>query len=369
MARIAIIGAGPAGSSAGWHLASRGHDVTLIDRADFPRDKVCGDWLTPMALAELARLGLDAPALDRKLTDPVMILATELVAPSGAQSLWALETPGRCIPRRQLDGWIRDQAIAAGCHFEQRTIRQVDRHDPVWQGVDHLIDARGASAGPTHAMGLRAYWTVANSGPLAERAAQVALITDRQQRQGYGWIFPVERSAHTLRFNMGIGLWKGRGIETPSATAFYERFIQTNPVARQIVAEAQASDKRAGFPLRLGAAHTRVERDGVLLIGDAAGLADPLTGDGIGNALCSGRLVAEAIDAASAASRPLTPAWQLGFDRHFRPEFRRAEWLRSLLTPTLAKEMTARLLKRGPAPLRAAVHRALFGQAPYRALF
>ena len=58
MARIAIVGAGPAGSAAGWHLATRGHEVTLIDRAAFPRPKTCGDWITLGAVAELDRLGL-----------------------------------------------------------------------------------------------------------------------------------------------------------------------------------------------------------------------------------------------------------------------------------------------------------------------
>lgn len=375
MARIAIIGAGPSGSAAGWHLALRGHEVLLLDRADFPRDKVCGDWLTPMALAELARLGLDAAALDGRLAEPVMIRQTELVAPSGARSLWALETPGRCIPRMQLDGWIRDQAVAAGCRFERRNVRQIDRHAPEWQDFDHLIDARGASAGPTNAVGLRSYWTVPRQSALAERAGRVALITDRQQSRGYGWIFPVEASADTLRFNVGIGLWKGRELQTASATAFFERFIASHPVAREIAAQALAGDqgtgKRAGFPLNLGSTRAQVVREGVLLIGDAAGLADPLTGDGIGNALCSGRLLAQVIDQAQGtdSADSLAARWQAGFAAHFQPEFRRAEWLRTLLTPGIAKELTARVLQRGPRGLRAAVHRTLFGQAPYRALF
>ena len=76
--RIAVIGAGPAGAAAGWHLATRGCAVALVDAALFPRDKTCGDWLTPLALAELAVLGLDRTTLAQAAPGHATITATRL---------------------------------------------------------------------------------------------------------------------------------------------------------------------------------------------------------------------------------------------------------------------------------------------------
>ena len=103
----------------------------------------------------------------------------------------------------------------------------------------------------------------------------------------------------------------------------------------------------------------------VLRIGDAANLADPLTGDGIGNALASGRMVAEAIagasDSADAAQR-----WQFQFQMMLAGELRRAFALRQLLSSTSAKNLATWLLERGAPALGTRLHRAIFGETPYR---
>src|SRR5664279_154339 len=125
MATIAIVGAGPAGSAAAWHLATRGHAVTLFDRAEFPRDKTCGDWLTPAALSELAVLGLDADALRRGAPDHATITRTLLVAPGGGKSAHESAMPGRCIPRRVLDAMLLAQATRVGGEFVRSTLRDV----------------------------------------------------------------------------------------------------------------------------------------------------------------------------------------------------------------------------------------------------
>ena len=121
--RIAIVGAGPAGAAAGWHLATRGYAVTLVDAALFPRDKTCGDWLTPLALYELALLGLDRAALARAAPGHATVTTTRLSAPSRRLSTYTSGVPGACIPRRILDALARGSALAAGCEPVQRTIR------------------------------------------------------------------------------------------------------------------------------------------------------------------------------------------------------------------------------------------------------
>jgi len=106
MRRIGIVGAGPAGSAAGFHLAARGFSVTLIDRAHFPRDKVCGDWIPHAALRELESLGVDAAALP----GATLIRGTALASPAGLETSAATRSStsstssstraGRTLPRR-----------------------------------------------------------------------------------------------------------------------------------------------------------------------------------------------------------------------------------------------------------------------------
>ena len=160
MACIAIVGAGPSGSAAARHLALQGHAVTLFDRASFPRDKTCGDWLTPIALRELGALGLDLPALDALVPGHAQVRRSTLVSPNGRRSEHPSAPQGRCIRREHLDALLVDQAVRAGCRLVQRTVRRIDRSDPEWAGYEHLIDARGAGSTRANAVGVRTYWTV-----------------------------------------------------------------------------------------------------------------------------------------------------------------------------------------------------------------
>lgn len=362
MARIAIVGAGPAGASAGWHLARRGHEVVLFDRARFPRDKTCGDWLTPLALEELARLGLDAAQLERAAPGHTLIRRTALRAPDGGRSELALERPGRCIRREQLDALIVDRAVQAGCRLEQRLVREVERSAADFAGFDHLVDARGAGANEPNAVGVRAYWTLPRDAVDPALTDAVSLHTGARHRRGYGWVFPVAADASTVCFNIGVGLWKADQRDGATVSDYLEHFLADDPVAAALRRRALHSTRRVGYPVLLGGWANRVEHRGVLRIGDAAGLADPLTGDGIGNALASGRLLAEALTEGGAA------AWPRRFAATLAPELRRAWLLRQMLVGTPAKNLAARVLNAGPAGLRRRLHGAVFGSASYRGL-
>ena len=366
MARIAIVGAGPAGAAAGCHLATRGHAVTLFDRTAFPRDKTCGDWLTPAALAELAALGLDADALTRGAPGHAIITRTVLVAPSGRRSEHESAAPGRCIPRRILDAMVLAQATRAGCELVRRALRDVRRDDSTFAAHDHVIDARGAAAGRPNAIGLRAYWTVRRDAAAAIGSEQVSLHTDAEFRRGYGWIFPVHADASSVRYNIGVGLWKEDSRRGQTVTDFLAHFLGSHHSAHEICRAASESTRPVGYPVALGGWRNRVAEDGVLRIGDAAQLADPLTGDGIGNALASGRLVAETIDAARTAD--VAADWQRACDAAFAPELRRAFILRQLLVATPMKDLAALASTRGPAQFRDRLHSAVFGAIGYRDL-
>ena len=233
--RIAIVGAGPAGAAAGWHLATRGHAVTLIDRADFPRDKTCGDWLTPAALSELAALGLDHDALSTQARGHATVIATRLVSPDGRASTRKSGSAGACVPRRVLDHIVRDRAISAGCAPAVRTVR-----DPALLRAefDCIVDARGATAGVANAIGLRGYRTVPRAAVDSGAATRVEIHTDAACRRGYGWIFPVHADESVVRFNVGVGLWMDDSGAGHSVNDYLERFLAQNEVARAIDAAA-----------------------------------------------------------------------------------------------------------------------------------
>src|SRR5678815_4685837 len=161
MARIAIVGAGPAGSAAGWHLASRGHEVTLFDRATFPRPKTCGDWITLGAVAELDRLGLTRPIIECGASERAAVTHTAIVSPSGRRTVNPSREPAYCIPRTVFDNMLWRHAVKAGCRPMQRTVRSIGAGDGEFlREWPYVIDARGANAGDANAVALRAYWTV-----------------------------------------------------------------------------------------------------------------------------------------------------------------------------------------------------------------
>lgn len=362
--RIAVIGAGPAGAAAGWHLATRGFPVTLIDAAHFPRDKTCGDWLTPAALVELAAMGLDRAALGRLAPGHVAVTATRLVAPGGRASSRTSGAAGACVPRRVLDRVVRERALAVGCEPVQRTIRTFDADSAYLEAFDLIVDARGATAGLANAIGLRGYFAVPRDAVDPAAAVRVEIRTDPAFRRGYGWVFPVHADGAFVRFNIGVGLWKADSAAGHSVADYLGRFLERDPVAHAIAAAATEAGRPVGYPVALGLWRHRVSDGRVLRIGDAANLADPLTGDGIGNALASGRHVAAAI---AEAEDPMTAgaAWQRRYELEFAPELRRALVLRRLLIATPAKNLAARLLDGVPA-LGTRLHQAVFGERGYR---
>ena len=258
------------------------------------------------------------------------------------------------------------QATRAGATFVRRALRDLRRDDPAFAEHDHVIDARGASVGRPNAIGLRGYWTLRRDAPAADRVAQVSLHTDADFRRGYGWIFPVHADTATVRYNIGVGLWKEDSRRGQTVSDFLAHFLARHPAAREICAAASESTRPVGYPVALGGWRRRVATDGVLRIGDAAALADPLTGDGIGNALASGRLVAAAIDAGRADDAAAD--WQRAYDSMLAPEIRRALVLRHLLVATPMKNLAAFASARGPASFRDRLHGAVFGATGYREL-
>lgn len=314
-ADVLVVGAGPAGASAACYLARAGLRVVLIDQQTFPRDKVCGDFVGPVALVELQRLGVvDHP--DYRQSNLIYSAAVHLdgkqVISSLIPEIPGLPAHGRVVPRMRLDGWIVNAARAAGVElFENWRVQgySVDRDgvsvDAVqgerrrsWRGRV-LIGADGgnsrvarqmrgrAPSGRDRIIGVRAYYEGV-TGP-EDRAD---LFFSSSSFPGYYWLFPTGGTGA----NVGLGMLR----ETVPASSEHlpsllEKLIEDDPAFRERLEKAERVGKIAGWPLPTYSAATPLVDDRVVLTGDAAGLINPLNGEGIQYALLSGRWAAETI--------------------------------------------------------------------------
>lgn len=305
-----VVGAGPAGSSAAIHLARGGADVLLLDRARFPRDKACGGGLTGRALRnQPCDVG---PIVEHDVDRFVVRVGYGRRAERRASS-----TIIRMTQRRRLDLHLVEQATRAGAEFrdgvrvgeialEDHGVTLLAGGSPV--SAPYLVGADGANGVVAGAVGLgdgivrnvalecNVPWGELDAGLYAETAwVELGTVPG-----GYGWVFP--KGDHA---NLGVG---GALEEGPRLRAHLERLARAHGVDPSLLEDVRGHR----IPMRrLG---TAAGRGRVLLVGDAAGLVDPLSGDGIYEAFVSGRLAAEAI----LAGRPdsYEPAVSGALDRH-----------------------------------------------------
>jgi geranylgeranyl reductase family protein len=293
-----IVGAGPGGSATAHFLARRGLDVLLVDKFAFPRDKTCGDGLTPRALRVLERMGLLREV--SRIGQPIR--GYDVYAPNGRRTGADLigSQAALVVPRLQLDDVIRQRAVESGAAFEPKV--SVTHVEPLADGV------RVHTAGATIKARLAVLATGAstrvlrNSGilrrpPQAMLAARAyyrdgqhddrfELRFDHVPVPGYGWVFPLADG----RLNAGVGFLPRRWHRTTGRAAF-DAFVHTRlPIARQ-------EGPVRGYPIRVDFLQSPTYAERTLLVGEAAGLVNPLTGEGIDYALESGEIVAEHIAA------------------------------------------------------------------------
>lgn len=361
--KIAVVGAGPAGAATGYHLARAGHQVVLFDRSVFPRPKTCGDWLTRGALAELERMELPWVRLMELAPQHALIRGSIVGAPNGGTShVSHPDRPSGCIPRLVFDALLVRRALEVGCRMERLQVRS-----PGTLSGEHdlVVDARGVYAGEANTVAIRAYWTVPTNRVDPVTRHTVQLFTVDRWVMGYGWIFPVGVSREHVELNLGIGIWReehdARGVKIRED---FEHFIEHNPVARRLARVATERGRSRGHHLALATTRRDVAGDGVLRVGDAANLTDPITGEGIANALWSGRLAAQAIDGARSPAEALR-RWQRAYDTRMLPELLAAVRLRALLSGTRRKNLAIWALRRSPS-LAERFHGSLEGVVSYR---
>jgi geranylgeranyl reductase family protein len=332
---VIIVGAGPAGTAAAIELARAGADVTVIDKAAFPRDKCCGDGLTSGALRHLDYLGLD-PA-DVPTWQPVTNVW--ITRPSGDTMLLPLpQGPGQfaaTAARQDLDMALVNLAVKEGADIHQGVALESvalfnDRVQvQTSEGTitaDWLIAADGMWSPTRKALGLnqgsyRGEWHAFRQyfSNVSPRAAEDLFVWfEPDILPGYVWCFPLPDN----RANIGFGVVRGGAHKTKEMGDLWRDLLE-RPHIRKIIgdqAEPEGTHKAWPIPARIGELPLTAHR--TFFVGDATGACDPMTGEGIGQALQTGIAAAEAIiatpaPASAAASYELDADRELGVDMRF----------------------------------------------------
>ena len=307
-----VVGAGPAGSTAALVLARGGARVVLVDKATFARDKACGDLVGPRALALLASLGL-TPTAGRAVGEMMVVGPTGRRVLLPARAGRTYPDHGLAITRLRFDAWLRDAAVAAGAEpVTGRVVAvragTVELDDGSRLFADMVVGADGATSGVAAAAGLvdpgAVLWGFAHRSYVTQDVDRpIIVLWDEAPGYGfpgYGWLFPGE--AGTANVGLGLGLRADRSGAS-RAVACFDVFC--DHLRRLGLLSAHVEGRRLGGWLKMGMVGTVAARGPILLVGDAAGLVNPLQGEGIAPAITSAAAAAEAILAGpgSAASR------------------------------------------------------------------
>ncbi len=286
-----VIGAGPGGSTTAQRLASGGADVLLLDRAEFPRDKPCGGGVTLRAAAQIP-VSID-PVVEQVVTIAELGLAYKRKVERGAGGPLVLMTQ-----RKRLDHHLAESAVAAGAEFRDGvkvTGVEIDAEGAtVTAGSERLraktvvgadgingITARSLGLGGNRSVAVALEANVPNAKIDPERWRGRFLMELCAVPGGYGWVFP--KADHV---NFGVGGWESEG---PNLRKHLARLCDAHGVRMEDLEETR------GYRLPCRSADSTLARGRGLLIGDAAGLVDPLTGDGMYEAFLSGRYASEAV--------------------------------------------------------------------------
>ena len=321
-ADVLVIGAGPAGSACAYALVAAGIDVVLVDQHDFPRDKVCGDGLIPDAHAALRRLGV----LDAVMAHAQQVQHVRCIGTRGG----FVDVPGRMavLPRKQLDHILVRNAVRAGT----KLLLPARFEAPLFDG-EQVVGARLKVGAAVHEVSTR--WLVLATGAVPQamlaaglcdrrtpsgvalrgyvrneamvgRIDKLEIIWHKKLAGGYGWIFPAPGGV----FNIGAGLTGSHEVQAGghgrmkgiNLREMFEAFCELHPPACELMATGVLQGELKGAPLRCSLAGARWSRPGLLATGEAVGSTYAFTGEGIGKAMETGLLAAEAITHRRSAS-------------------------------------------------------------------
>lgn len=322
-ADVVVVGAGPGGASTAYHLAKAGVDVAVLEKASFPRDKICGDGLTPAAVVELLAMGIDTTGWARN--DGLRVLGGGHCQEYPWPEQKTLPGYGLCRQREKLDHELILQAQKAGARlFENHTVVEAitnpqgrvtgvvarvgraEQQQLVQANAKLVVDAGGVAARLATSLGIakktnrplgvaaRAYFKSPRANDnMMESHLQLwsGKPGESELLPGYGWIFALGDGT----VNVGLGSVSSDATATtlPYKKVF-ARWVENLPEEWGLTPENQIS------PLRSAALPMAFNRkphyaNGLALVGDAGGMVSPFNGEGIAPAMKAGRYLADTV--------------------------------------------------------------------------
>ncbi|HIV58919.1 MAG TPA: geranylgeranyl reductase family protein [Candidatus Stackebrandtia faecavium] len=351
-ADVIVVGAGPGGSAAAYHLAGHGLDVLLLEKTEFPREKVCGDGLTPKSVQQLIRMGIDtSPANGWRHNKGLRVVAGETQLTLDWPSLDAYPNYGLTRTRLDFDDMLAQQAASAGARLRTGvnvTAPIFDRAGRVC-GVEAkigrdkepgefraplVVAADGVSGRLALAMGInkrddrplgvavRRYYYSAekHDDDYLESWLQLRSASDPDTLlPGYGWIFGLGDG----RVNVGLGVLNSSGaFGKTNYRKLLNEWLTTTPEEWGMRDESNADGPIRGAGLPMGFNRVPHYTRGLLLVGDSGGMVNPFNGEGIAYAMESGEVAAQfAADALTKPAGPQREAVLRGYPRELSQRF------------------------------------------------
>ena len=350
-----VIGAGPAGSASAIGLALNGWRVLLLEKSTFPRDKVCGDFLSPFSLRAVDELGcgrelraLGANRVDRSS----LYLNGEEISSGWMPQVDNLDAYGLVVPRMTLDEILfrRAQAVGVdtvegvevqGIAVERGGVDVIGRADGrsrlyggrmaiVASGARSSLPLRmGVATRPRDAelIALRAYYEGIDGDPRMS-----GIFFNDDYFPGYAWLFPLGGGRANVGLGMVMDVAKRYGINVRTA---FLRWLDTDARVREMLGDGRRQGRIVGWPLTTYCGTHGNYGDRVLVVGDAASFVDPINGEGIHTALESARIAASVADQGLRAG-DLSASVLSRYEREWRSAFHR-DLLTSDLIVTLLR--------------------------------
>jgi geranylgeranyl reductase family protein len=334
-ADVIVVGAGPGGSAAAYHMARHGLRVLLLEKTTFPREKVCGDGLTPRATRQLIRMGVDTSEKAGWLQNKgLRVIGGGVRLELDWPELASFPSYGLVRTRLDFDDMLAKRAVEAGAVLrtgvnvigpvldaDDRAIGVQARVGPGREPVEYraplIVAADGVSGKLPLAMGLakrddrpigvavrRYYQSPARADDdYLESWLELRSAQDRERLlPGYGWIFGLGDG----RVNVGLGILNSSSaFGKTNYKAMLTDWLGTTPADWGMRDEANADGPILGAALPMGFNRVPHYTRGVLLVGDSGGMVNPMNGEGIAYAMESGELAAEV--AVQALARPAGP--------------------------------------------------------------
>ncbi len=331
-ADVIVVGAGPGGSAAAYHMARHGLRVLLLEKTEFPREKVCGDGLTPRATRQLIRMGVDTSEKAGWLQNKgLRVIGGGVRLELDWPELASFPSYGLVRTRLDFDDMLAARAVEAGATLltnvnvtgpvlddDGRAIGVSAKAGPGKEPVQYraplIVAADGVSGKFPLAMGLakrddrplgvavRRYYRspVRADDDYLESWLELRSATDRDKLlPGYGWIFGLGDG----RVNVGLGILNSSdAFGKTNYRALLTDWLGTTPPEWGMTDEANADGPILGAALPMGFNRVPHYTRGVMLVGDSGGMVNPMNGEGIAYAMESGELAAEV--AVQALARP-----------------------------------------------------------------